>query len=226
MSAARGAGFCGRGDRKAFCVLVLHRLPTCWPIVVTRVEISVGCGRAPWCRPTLARIMSPGWLPNRARWCPRQESNLRSRLRTPESYPLDHRGNAVGRRGLEPRTCRLRVGGSTIELATRWGCGGCRIRTCATLSRRLPFSGRLPYRTRPILHIRQRFPVAEGARIERAPGRDPGPRISNPVPCQLGQPSTQLPVQGSNLAGRIQNPACCLLHQPGKCSAVSAPART
>jgi len=74
VSAARGAGFCGRGDRKAFCVLVLHRLPTCWPIVVTRVEISVGCGRAPWCRPTLARIMSPGWLPNRARWCTQQAS--------------------------------------------------------------------------------------------------------------------------------------------------------
>lgn len=49
------------------------------------------------------------------------------------------------------RTC---VPGFGRRRRIRWttgACGGCRIRTCAALSRRLPFSRRLPCRARPIL---------------------------------------------------------------------------
>lgn len=101
------------------------------------------------------------------------------------------------------------------ELATR---GGCRIRTCATLPRRLPFSRRMPCLARPILLARQRsgrrrsgrgarcrtwfghfirvphgppyhLVVVRGGCADRTRAwTRPGPRTSNPVPCRSAGP--------------------------------------
>lgn len=115
-------------------------------------------GRASWCRSRRSGDMSPGRPLGPARRgvprCPRQESNLRSRLRTPESCPLDHEGFA----GYTPARC-----------------GGCRSRTHAGAQHtRPPFSKRLPYHSaNPPWPGGTLVPpsCAEGARIERAPGR-------------------------------------------------------
>jgi len=56
-------------------------------------------------------------------------------------------------------------------------------------------------------HAPPRRRAAEGARIERAPDLEPGPRISNPVPYRSASPPNVLLVEGSNLGLRVQSPA-------------------
>ena len=51
---------------------------------------------------------------------------------------------------------------------------------------------------------------AEGARIERAPGAMPGPRISNPVPYHSASPPSWLPGE-SNPDRRNFTPVLCQL---------------
>lgn len=114
--------------------------------------------------------------PTRWWWLPRQDSNLIFPSNS-RACCLVHFGGMASRALGRTRTCISAVGGRCRvrwttrarggspgtrtphpslkrrllwpdELATR---GGCRIRTCATLARRPPFSRRLPCRTRPNL---------------------------------------------------------------------------
>ena len=112
------------------------------------------------------------WIgaPGRSRTCNR-------RRRRPVPCPLGHRGVELlvrcPRRG-STRVSDLR--GPSYAISATGACGGCRIRTRATLARRPPFSRRLPYLARPILLTREMlhlvsFPLGGGRAIRTRAGR-------------------------------------------------------
>jgi hypothetical protein len=60
-------------------------------------EEGVACGRDPVVLPEVCEFIDPTkkseWLmPRDITWCPRQDSNLRSRLRRAVLYPLSYEG--------------------------------------------------------------------------------------------------------------------------------------